>query len=99
MTVYISLIIFAGHIFGTQIKNGYSLLVYGLVAMIVSIVSFGAITGRGQQVVQKCVPSNLRNSELKTYCYIFAICFMVFLMVVGLILMVVSIVPRTRTCG
>ena len=40
--------IFAGHPFGTQIKNGYFILVYGLVAMIVFLVGFGAITGRGQ---------------------------------------------------
>ena len=91
--------IFAGHTFGTQIKNGYSLLVYGLVAMIVFLVGFGAITDRGQQVAQKYIPSHLRNSELKTYCYIFAIFFMVFLVVIGVILIFVSFAPRTKTCG
>ena len=90
---------FAGHPFGTQIKYGYSLLVYVLVAMIVFLVGFGAITDRGQQVAQKYIPSHLRNSELKTYCYIFIIYFMVFLAVIGVILIFVSVVPRIKTCG
>ena len=98
-SLHLIMCIFAGHTFGTQIKNGYSLLVYGLVALIVFTVSFGALTGRGQQIAQKCTPSHLRDIEMKSYCYIFAICFMVFLVVIGVILIFVSFVPRTITCG
>ena len=97
--INIANILFAGHTFGTQNKYGYSLLVYGLVALIVFIVSFGALTNRGQQVAQKCLPSHLRRRKFHTFCYVFAICLGVFLMVIGVILIAVSLVARDKSCG
>ena len=87
-----------GHIFGTQNKYGYSLLVYGLLAMIAFLVNFGALTQRGQQFARKCQPLH-QCYELKSHFYILAMCFMVFLGVIALILIFISYFPRTKSCG
>ena len=89
----------AGHAFGTQIKNGYSLLVYALAAMIVFVVSFGALTSTGQQITQKYLPSRLRKRKMKSYYYISVLSIMVFLMVIGFILIIAALVPRDKSCG